>query len=208
MSDWYWSRWSATSYQWLWSLFLCLVIFLLLKATHWPDFSPKVQKHFQIFFFFFSWCILCVFPWVRLYQQISTAGTTLGSPVSSHAQCFLCRSVSWAELSWADPSDAPLSSPFFADTHSRGDWPPRWASRSLHLNPAVSYITHIPLPPSPEQMDCNQNKDSLEEVLSQWNCFLMSQSVWWLLEISSCLNCLQIGLMMQHRKLQIPQSFV
>lgn len=24
----------------------------------------------------------------------------------------------WAELSWADPADAPLS-PFFADTHSR-----------------------------------------------------------------------------------------
>lgn len=114
----------------------------------------------------------------------------------------------WAELSWADPSDAPLS-PFFADTHSREiDHPgePPEACISILLLATNTYS--LPLLPSPEQMDCYQNRDSLKEVLSQWNCFLMSQSVWLLLEISSCLNCLQIGLMMQHRKLQIPRSFV
>lgn len=57
----------------------------------------------------------CVFFLLSLYQQISTAGTSLGSLVGSHALCFLCRSVSWAEL-------IPLmllSPPFFADTHSQ-----------------------------------------------------------------------------------------
>lgn len=59
-------------------------------------------------------------------------GPVCGSLVGSHALCFLCRSVSWAEL-------IPLMLP---SPHSLqiepGDWPPRWAPRSLYLNPADS----------------------------------------------------------------------
>ena len=138
MSDWCWSRWSSTSYQSLWSLVLCLVILLLFKAPHWPDLQPKSTKAFPdgFFFFFCTRCVVYVFPWVRLYQQISTAGTAFGSLVSSHARCFLCRSVSWAELSW---SLWCSSLPILCRYPQPGDRPPRWASRSLHLNPAVSY---------------------------------------------------------------------
>lgn len=54
----------------------------------------------------------------------------------------------WADLIWADPSDAPLS-PILCRCSRMPHWPPRWASGGLYLNPADSnkHIHHCrPLP--------------------------------------------------------------
>lgn len=65
----------------------------------------------------------------------------------------------WADLIWADPSDAPLS-PILCRCSRMPHWPPWWASGGLYLNPADSN-KHTPPPSSPQQIDCCQNNESL-----------------------------------------------
>lgn len=89
---------------------------------------------------------LFCFLWVRPHQHISPAGTSLGSLVGSHTLCFLCRSVSWSDLSW---SLWCSSLPILCRSPQPPHQPPCWASRSLYLNPADSnkHIHHCsPLP--------------------------------------------------------------
>lgn len=117
------------------------ILWQLLKAKSWYTFNWNVQNHFLIFL-----PLICVL-WVRLYLQISTAGTSLGSLVGSHTLCFLCRSVSWSDLSW---SLWCSSLPILCRSPQPPHWPPCGASRSLYLNPADSnkHIHHCGLLPS------------------------------------------------------------
>lgn len=126
VSDWYWTTvgWSAC-YQSLWSLLPC--VFKLLGDSF---LKPQTALSLFVKFLLKTWWILYVSSWVMLYQQVSTSGTSLGSLVSSHALCVLCRSVGWAELSWADPSDAPLL-PILCRYPQLGQWPPWWAPKRL-----------------------------------------------------------------------------
>lgn len=67
--------------------------------------------------------------------------------MGSHAQCFLCRSVSWSDLSW---SLWCSSLPILCSCPQPPHQPPRWAPRSLYLNPADSnkHIHHCCFLPS------------------------------------------------------------
>lgn len=135
---------------------ITLIIEPLCKATCRRDFTSWVPN------------IPSVFLFVRFYQQISTTGASLDSLVGSHARCFLCRSVSWAELSW---SLWCSSFPILCRYPQPGDWPPRWASRSLYLNPADSnkHIHHCCLLPNRWTAVKTKNLSrSYNETVSGW----------------------------------------
>lgn len=162
VSDWYWTRWSS-SYQ---PLCHCHSVFL--TFFFWQIFKATNTSKFPDFIFFVKPDTSCMSSVDSGFiSRLPLQGLVWGSLVGSHALCFLCRSVSWAEL-------IPLMLP---SPHSSADRAGRSTTlvsleKLVSLNPADSN-KHTPLLSSPQQMDCCQNKDPLEEILLPWNSFLV-----------------------------------
>lgn len=77
----------------------------------------------------------------------------------------------WADLIWADPSDALLS-PILCRCSRMPHWPPWWASGGLYLNPADSnkHIHHRR--PLPSRLTAVKTK-------SLWRSDTVSTTVFW-----------------------------
>lgn len=110
--------------------------FILKSAEIFPDFIFRVKSKMSYMFSLKS----------DLISRFPHQGPVL-APRWVPMLCVSCVDQ-WADLIWADPSDALLS-PILCRCSWMPHWPPWWASGGLYLNPADSnkHIHHRrPLP--------------------------------------------------------------
>lgn len=162
---WYWSKW--TSNRSLWSPTLC--IFNLSLTPFKSDKSGRIQAEKYRSFSRFSFCVKhkpsCMFSpksdFISRFPQQGLAWAPRWVPMLG-VSCV----DQWADLIWADPSDALLS-PFFADAHScpighPGE--PLEACVSILLTATNTYTTAVL---SPVDLTAVKTKSRYNETVSR-----------------------------------------